>query len=255
MSITALVRAIPRSYHRCLREDEVEIDVDRARRQHREYVKALEALGARVLELPALDDDPDSVFVEDVVVVLDRHAVLTRPGAPSRRGEGESLVPFIEGFELVRMKAPATLDGGDVLRVGRFVFVGLSKRTNREGFELLAEVARAEDLEPVAVEVRGGLHLKSACTALGSSVIGRFERIDRAPFVACDLELVDAPEPMGANVLDLGAGVLVSAAAPKTAALLGERARIIELGEIHKGDGALTCMSVRFADEVRAGRR
>ena len=248
----ALVRPVPASYAACLRHNREPIDVSIARRQHAGYLSALRAAGFEVVTLAALDDAPDSVFVEDPVVVLDRHAVLARVGAESRRVEVASIAPALEDFELVRMTAPATLDGGDVLRMGDRLFVGISDRTNRAGFEVLATIARAEGIEAIAIELGGGLHLKSFCSGLGDAVVGCFDCIDRAAFG--DIETIDAPEPAGANLLDLGARVLVSAAAPKTAALVGERALIVNVDEFHKGDGALTCLSIRLTLPRRTGR-
>jgi len=247
MAGTAIVRSVPRSYDRCLREVDCSIDVEVARRQHEAYVEAIRGAGWRVVSLAPLDDAPDSVFVEDPVVVLDRHAVVANVGAPSRRGEAKSIAPSLSQRVVVTMQPPATLDGGDVLRVGRTLFVGLSQRTNRAGFEVLAAIARAEGLDPVAVPLGAGLHLKSACSPLGEGVIGRFDRVDRGPFVARGVPTLDAPEPWGANVLDLGASVLVSAAAPETAQRIGDRARVVDVSEFHKGDGALTCLSIRMS--------
>jgi dimethylargininase len=235
-----------------LREAACAIDVEVARRQHAAYVAAIKGAGWRVVALPALDEAPDSVFVEDPVVVLDRHALLANVGAASRRVEGASIEQHLVGFEIVAMEAPATLDGGDVLRVGRAVFVGLSQRTNRAGFEVLAAVARAEGLEPVAVPLGAGLHLKSACSPLADGVIGCFDRVDRAPFAERGVQTVDALEPWGANVLELGSRVLVSSAAPATARLIGERAFVVDVSELHKGDGALTCLSIRLPSKARA---
>jgi dimethylargininase len=151
------------------------------------------------------------------------------------------------------MAAPATLDGGDVLRVGHTLFVGLSTRTNREGVDALARVAHRDGLEVVTMHVRDGLHLKSACTIASASLVVYDPRVltsdDLAVFASRALELLPAAEPAGANVLALGDTVLVSAAAPRTAdalRALGLRVRIVAVGEIHKGDGALTCLSVRI---------
>lgn len=240
----ALVRPVPTSYPRCLSVHPADIDVLRARAQHARYREALGAAGVEVVELPPLEHQPDSVFVEDTAVILESIALITRPGAPSRRGEVEDLGGVFGPREVLRMTAPATLDGGDVLRVGRFVFAGLSSRTNREGFEFLRAAAERAGLEAVEVRVGDGLHLKSACSRLGEAVIGHFDRIDRAPFDARKLELIAAPDELGANVLELETKVLVSAAAPKTAKLIGSRAISVDVGEFHKGDGALTCMSI-----------
>jgi dimethylargininase len=240
----ALVRSVPSTYQQCLRSRPVEIDVELARLEHAGYVAALERAGLEVTVLPALDSAPDSVFVEDAAVVLDETVVITRPGAASRQGEGASLVPHFVGRAVELMTAPATLDGGDVLRVGQYLFVGLSSRTNIAGFEMLAAAAAREGIEAVQISVAAGLHLKSACSRLGNSVIGHFDRLPREPFLEREILLIEAPDEMGANVLELGSAVLVSSAAPKTAALAGARAIVVDVGEFHKGDGALTCLSI-----------
>jgi dimethylargininase len=152
------------------------------------------------------------------------------------------------------MEAPATLDGGDVLRIGAHLFVGLSSRTNREGVEALARVAARDGVEVVAVPMRGGLHLKSACTLASASLLVYDARLmadaELAPLLrhVNGLELLAVSEPAGANVLALGDAVVVSAAAPATASELRGRGldvRVVDLSEIHKGDGALTCLSLR----------
>jgi dimethylargininase len=244
MARRVLVRPVPSSYPRCLRTEESHIDLDRARQQHADYQAALAAAGLEVVRLPELPHAPDSVFVEDTLVVFGRRAVITRPGAPSRRVEVVGLALYLEDFETIFMEAPAKLDGGDVLRIDRRLFVGLSARTNREGMKVLESLG-AEEVVPVPVGA--GLHLKSVCSRLGTKVIGHFDRFDATPFLERGIELIPAPDELGANVLDLDTCVLVSAAAPKTAELIGERARVADVGEFHKGDGALTCLSVPLA--------
>lgn len=253
---TVIVRAPSASYARCLRANASEaIDLDAARLQHAGYVGALIETGAEVVVMQREDELPDACFVEDAAVVLDRGALLTRPGAESRRAEVPSVAAVLERHrKLHTMRAPATLDGGDVLRVANRLFAGLSRRTNDEGIAALREVAKAEGIEVVPLVVRDGLHLKSACTlAAPGLVVFDPDMIDRAAiaaFEAARLETVAAAEPAGANVLAIGDRVLVSAAAPRTAALLGARGlavRSVDVREIHKGDGALTCLSLRVA--------
>lgn len=248
----AIVRALAPSYASCLREHASEIDVARARSQHAAYVAALVEAGVTVEHAPALPDQPDGVFVEDVAVVVDRVAVRTRPGAPSRRPEGASIAPLLAHHRTLHaMRAPATLDGGDVLRIGDVLLVGRSRRTNAEGIARLAEVVAADGLRCIAVEVRAGLHLKSLCTlAAPDLVLAIPDAFDPRPVIDLGVRVQPVPEPAGANVLALGERVLVSAAAPQTAAILrahGLAPVVLELSEIHAGDGALTCMSLRLA--------
>ena len=247
-----LVRAIAARYASCLRSDPVEIDVARARSQHAGYVAAIRALGIAVSEIDPDDDCPDACFVEDTAVITGRHAVLTRPGAEPRRAE----LPAVERalsrrLQVHRMTAPAMLDGGDVLRVGAHLFVGLSTRTNREGAAWLAEVARLDGLDVTALPVRGGLHLKSALSLATDRLLVHAPEVsdDLDPLRAVGLTCLAAPEPAGANVLALGRATLVSADAPETARALEARGLTVQrvpLSEIHKGDGALTCLSLRL---------
>jgi len=254
----ALVREVPESFPECLRTDwSVGIDIGAARRQHAGYVAVLRSLGVRVQVVAADPGYPDCCFIEDVAVILDRSAVSTCPGAVSRRGEPAAVADVLGGGSAARvvhrMEAPATLDGGDVLRVDGRLFVGVSTRTNAEGVELLGRWAALEGIDVVPLEVRGGLHLKSACT-LASATLLLYDRraIDDpalSAFRAAGLECVPVDEPAGANVLAIGSSVLVSAAATRTAARLsgvGLDVRLVDVGEFHKGDGALTCLSLRL---------
>jgi dimethylargininase len=254
----AFVRPPGGAYASCLREHPVAIDVALAWRQHAGYVEALREAGVRVEVLPELPGAPDAMFVEDTAVVLDTCALITHPGAPSRRTEVASIARVLaEHRTLHTMMPPATLDGGDVLRVGRRLLVGLSQRTNRAGLGYLAAVAATDGIEIVAVTVAGGLHLKSACSLAGpETLLVREGRLDRAAIAGLAIECVEVPEDAGANVLAFADRVLVSAAAPRTAALLdarGLRPLSIELSQIHAGDGALSCLSLRLAEHARLG--
>jgi dimethylargininase len=248
-------RPISARYDHCLRSDAgATIDVAHAKTQHAGYLAVIRALGIPVELVPADDASPDACFVEDTAVVTGTHALVTRPGAPSRQGEVDAVAGALaRELEIHRMAAPATLDGGDVLRVGTRLFVGLSSRTNRDGVAALAAVAARDGLDVVSLEVRGGLHLKSACSLASGALLvydaAVMVEADVAPFRALGLDVRAAVEPAGANVLALGSVVLVSAAAPRTAQMLraeGLDVRVIDVGEMHKGDGALTCLSLRL---------
>ncbi len=148
------------------------IDVAKARKQHAAYQGCLAELGARVVSLPADAELPDSVFVEDPAVVLDEIAIIARLGAASRRPEARSLADALAPFRpLEFLREPATLEGGDVLRIGRSIYVGLSQRTNHEGVEQMRRLLAPFDYEVLAVEMRGCLHLKSACSYLGRGTL------------------------------------------------------------------------------------
>jgi len=250
--LTAIVRAVPDAYVRCLRTDPAPIDLERARAQHRGYIAALTDAGVTVLLLPADEAHPDACFIEDTAVVLGAHALITRPGAPSRRGEVGPVAAALAAHRSVHtMHAPAILDGGDVLRAGPLLFVGLSTRSDAAGARILAELAAREHLEVRTIPVAAGLHLKSAVTLVDERTLVLHDgALDPAPFTAAGLDVLRVAEPVGGNVLALGRHLLVSADAPATAALLAARGHAVtrvEVGEFHRGDGALTCLSLRLA--------
>lgn len=229
----------------------VPIDVDLAQRQWQNYVDALEDSGWTTFEVPPAPDCPDSVFIEDAVVVYGDLAVLARSGAPSRLGEitGAQEAVAAQGYRVTHIEAPGTLDGGDVLKHGGTVWVGQGGRTNAEGLEQL----RAH-LEPLGAEVIGVpltkvLHLKSAVTALpDGSVIG-YEPLVDDPSVWGDL-FVPVPEEAGSHVVLLGdERILMSASAPQSAELFRARGLdvvTVDISEFEKMEGCVTCLSVRL---------
>jgi dimethylargininase len=251
--IIALTREPARSLDACeltYRERET-IDVEVAARQHRAYCDALRACGARVLTLPRADELPDSVFVEDTAVVLDEVALMTRPGVESRRGEVGLVEKDVALLRpVVRVEAPATLEGGDVMRVGRTLYVGLSPRTNAGGAEALRRFAAPHGYKVVTVEPRGCLHLKTGCSALdGATVLANPDWVDVRAFGGQEVVAVDPAEPWAANVVRVGDSVCASAAFPRTAALLRARGydvREVEVCEFAKAEGGMTCMSLLF---------
>jgi len=229
-----------------------EIDVALAARQHAAYEALLAELGARVVSLPALPDQPDCVFVEDPALVLDEVAVITRMGAESRRAESESLAQAISEYrELRRMEAPATLEGGDVMRVGRTLYVGLSRRTNVAGIQQLARLVEPFGYWVTPSEVRGCLHLKSACCYLGNdTVLANRQSMDVDAL--CSLRILDVPadEPHAANALRIGDAVCLSASFPRTADLLRARSfdvQTVAIDEFEKAEAGMTCLSLLFA--------
>ena len=249
--LTAITREPARSLERCELSyvERRAIDAGRAAAQHREYRRALGECGARVVALPAAEELPDSVFVEDTAVVLDELAILASPGVASRRAE----VPLVEAElarhrRLVRVELPATLEGGDVLRVGRRLFVGLTPRTNRAGVEALRALSAPYGYEVVPVVPRGCLHLKTACTAVGDgTILLNPEWVDPAHFREYERLAVHPSEPWAANTARVGLHLLVGAAFPRTAELLTRRSlavRPVDVSEFAKAEGGLTCMSL-----------
>jgi dimethylargininase len=225
------------------------IDVERALAQHAAYVAALCAAGASVIVLPESPAYPDSVFVEDAAVVLDEVVVLTRPGAASRAGEPDLLAPHLAPYRpLARIEAPATLEGGDVLRVGRRLFVGLSPRTNAAGAEALRALAAPHGYTVTGVAVRDCLHLKTAVTALDEeTLLANPAWVDLGPLAGFDVVPVALEEPWAANVLRLGSTLLANAAYPRTLARLAQRGPApvpVDIGEFGKAEAGLTCLSL-----------
>ena len=234
--------------------DRVPIDFARIDAQHAAYVATLRDAGLAVVELPPLPEHPDSVFVEDAAVVLGDLAILTRPGAASRLDEPARLRPALEslGLRIASMAAPATLDGGDVLRIGRRLFVGQGTRTNADGIAQLAALAAPLGFEVVAVPLGPSLHLKTAVTALDDdTVLVDRHGVDPAVFEGMAVIDVDPTEPFAANVLRLPDALVVNAAFPATRRLVEAHARsrgiavmAVDIGEFGKAEAGLTCLSV-----------
>ncbi len=224
------------------------IDVDTARRQHANYEDALSTLGCRVHRLPALHMHPDSVFVEDTVLVLPDVAVALRPGAESRRGEVSSTIDFIQMHRPVHtIEPPGTLDGGDILTIGRRVFVGLSSRSDTNAVHQLQEILHPWNYTVHGVPIADCLHLKSAATAIDEEAIlcnpawVDAKRFDVDTVIECEPD-----EPDGANVLR-ASGQLVAGRFPRTNEKLrdaGYRVHELDLGELAKAEGAVTCCSI-----------
>lgn len=228
------------------------IDVDRARRQHRAYEEALATLGCRVESLPALDDLPDAVFVEDAAVVLDEIAIVTRPGAESRRPEAAEIAPALAKHRRVTfIQPPGTLDGGDVLRLDRRIFVGQTGRSNESGIEQLRAVAWPYGYTVTAVPVRGCLHLKSAITEVAPGVVlVNPEWIDAAAFGHVSVIEIDPGEPYAANGLFVGGRLIYPESFPRTRRRLedsGISVEPVDVSELQKAEGAVTCCSLIFS--------
>ena len=231
--------------------DRQPIDFERALEQHRAYVAALEAAGVKVAVLPAQGHLPDAVFVEDTAVVVDECAVVTRPGIESRRGETASIAEALRGERpLIEIRDPGTLEGGDVLRIGRTVFVGETQRTNAEGIRQLATALAPHEYDVIPVKLTGCLHLKSAVTYAGmETVVLNPEWIDVDLFSRWQCVPVAAEEPFGANVVVIGGTVHTAASAPRTRQkleALGFDTRELDTSEFEKAEAALTCLSLLF---------
>jgi len=231
--------------------DRAPIDVGLAAAQHRTYQQALAEAGARVIALPALDDQPDCVFVEDPVIVLDEVAVITTMGAESRRGERESLADALRPFrEIIRMQDPARLEGGDVMRIDQRLYVGLSHRTDRAGAEQLSLLLAAFGYEVIAVPLHNCLHLKSGCTHLGEGrILINPEWVDPSVLGEYTFIEVASDEPAAANAVRVRETVLLPSAYPKTAQILrsnGFKVRELDVSELLKAESGVTCSSLIF---------
>ena len=247
----ALTRPISASFARCELTylERVPIDLDRARRQHADYEALLESLGWTIVRLPPLDDQPDAVFVEDAAIALDELAVVAPMGASSRAGESRSVEQALARYlPVTRLTSPATLDGGDVMRAGRRVFVGQSRRTNAAAIEQLRRLLAPYDYEVIPVDVMGALHLKSACSVVGErTILANRDWIDLSPFAGLDVLPVDASEGWGASVLCADGHVVMPTGFPHTARLLGQQGLAVHevnLSEIRKAEGGPTCLSI-----------
>jgi len=225
------------------------IDVGRATAQHRDYCALLAACGVEVESVAVSPDHADAVFVEDTAVVLDECAVLGAMGVASRRDEVAAIAPVLRRFRSVHaVNAPAKLEGGDVLRIGRTLYVGRSARTNEHGVKALAAIATPLGYRVVPVDVRGCLHLKTACTAAADDLLlANPAWLDLAPFAGLRVVAVDAAEPFGANLLRLDDTLLASASFPRTNAqlrALGLPLHTVAIDELEKAEAGMTCMSL-----------
>jgi dimethylargininase len=250
----AITRKVSPAITRCelTHLDREPIDFELATVQHEAYERAVVALGSRVESLPAAPDLPDSVFVEDTAVVLDELAVMTRPGAASRRAEVASIERALARYRpIVSIEAPGTLDGGDVLRLGRRLFVGLSSRSNQQGIEQLRGFLAPPGYTVEGVPVTGCLHLKSAATQVAPDIVlVNRAWVDAAPFTGYTPIEIDPAEPYAANALRIGDGVIYPTAFPRTAERLeraGLRLEPVDVSELAKAEGAVTCCSLLLA--------
>ena len=234
------------------------IDLAMARRQHADYEEQLQRLGCRVRKLPAEVGLPDSVFVEDAAVVFEELALIARPGAVARRPETDSIAAVLAPLRgLSRIEPPGTLDGGDVLQVGRKVYIGLSSRTNREAVEQARRVLEPHGYEVRAVPIESCLHLKSAATRVRDhTLLVQPDWVDLDSFAGLELIETDPREPSGANALRVGGAVVYPEAYPRTRRRLedaGIRVVGVNLSELVKAEGAVTCCSLIFEESMLGG--
>ena len=226
-------------------------DYEMALRQHEKYVRALESIGLEVMVLPAAPEFPDAHFVEDTAVVTPEMAVIARPGAQSRRGEEETIEPVLAlRRPVVRIQPPGTLDGGDVLTAGETCFIGISQRTNEEGARQLGEALERSGIKWQAVSVGEGLHLKSSASHLGGNTLLLNDSLVNAPqFEQFDKITAAKTEQGAASSLLINDNLLIAGGFPETRAKLeakGYRPVELNISEMQKMDGGLTCLSIRL---------
>jgi dimethylargininase len=231
------------------------IDPTRAAQQHSTYERALGDAGYDIVRLPGLEEDPDAVFVEDTAILLGEHAVITRPGAASRAGEADHAARDLAPWFTVHRLARGTLDGGDVLRIGRKLYVGLSSRTNADGAAALRSATAPLGFAVVTVEPSQCLHLKTAVTFAGPDASGtprilvNPDWVDPALFGGVEPILTD--EPAAANCVRAGDRLILPAGNPRTAAelrRLGFHVVELDVSELQKAEAGVTCMSL-LADD------
>jgi dimethylargininase len=251
--LTAITRAVSPGIVHCeltfvAREP---INLEKAEEQHRAYQRLLENLGARVISLPAEPELPDSMFVEDPAIVLDQLAIIFPLGTESRRPEAASITQALSKFrKLACVELPGQVEGGDILRIGRRLFAGLSSRTNAEGLRQLASILSPYGYEVVSVPVTGCLHLKSAVTCIGrDTLLANRAWFDTKPLAGFEWIDVAPDEPHAANALALGDTVIFPASFPHTRDRLEARGFCVaplDISELQKAESGLTCSSLLF---------
>ena len=250
---TAITRQVSPAINQCelthiAREP---IDYERACAQHRQYEDALRALGMEVISLDSEPDLPDSVFVEDVALVLDECAIMLNPGAASRRPEVASIEKALAPYRnIFRIQPPGTVDGGDILTIGRTIYVGISGRSTEDAIEQMKAILKSRNYEVRAVRVTGCLHLKSAVTQVSEdTLLINPEWISKKDFPKMKFIEVNPSEPYAANAVLVDDAIIYPSSFPKTQAKLqaaGIRMIIVDADELAKAEGAVTCCSLIF---------
>ncbi len=246
----AILREVPDSYRSCLSTHPMHgnVNVEKAREQHRQYRNALEELGVETILLPKLNEFPDSCFVEDNAILLGKRAFITRMGASSRSEETKAIVDtLMEFFEIRDCQAPGTIEGGDVITLQDRMIAGLSQRTNMDGVRQAEEwLQRKFD----TIEARDIMHLKSYVTFVGEDTFVSTERFaDHPTLQGSKVIVVPKDEEYGANTLEVNGVVLLSSNAPNLKKKLeaeGFETETLEMTQFEYCDGALTCLSLRF---------
>lgn len=252
-NIIAIVRPVPASIGRCelTHMDRTPIDLELARTQHDDYTNTLARLGCDVVELPSLDEHPDSVFVEDPAIVLDELAIIARSGAESRRGESESVARVLADYRTCHpITAPGCVDGGDALLIGHRLFIGISSRTNEQAMEQIRSIIEPFGYQLIPVRLTDCLHLKTAATAISQdTILCNPLWADPASFDGLRTLEIDPSEPFSGNVVRVQDTLVADSAWNGTNRRLraaGFEVEDIHLGELTKAEGSVTCSSIVF---------
>lgn len=247
----AITRRISPRFNECelTHIERAPINLDIARAQHREYINALANLGCQVIELDEEPSLPDSVFVEDTAFILDEVAVITRPGADSRKPEVDSIIKALSPhLPLVHVTEPATVDGGDALVLGKNIYIGLSTRSNQAALDQLQNALGDYGYKVIGVELRDCLHLKTAISKVDEqTVLINPNWVDTSHFKNLDWIEVDPAEPFAANCLPVNGSIIYPTSFPKTRATLearGYKIQEVTVDELAKAEGAVTCCSL-----------
>jgi dimethylargininase len=248
---TAITRKVSSRFNECeiTHIDRIPIDLDVARQQHHEYIQTLSQIGCQVIELPEEQDLPDSVFVEDTAFILPEVAVITRPGADSRKPETESIIQALSSYRpLVHVSAPATVDGGDVFVLGKNIYIGLSTRSTMEAVTQLQGLLENYGYTVHGVELTDCLHLKTAVTQVDDkTLLINNKWVDPTYFSELELLEIDPSEPFAANCLLVRDVIIYPTTFPKTQEKLvqkGFKVINVNLDELAKAEGAVTCCSL-----------
>lgn len=249
----AIVRAIPNTYQDCvtIAPDKPVINVELAKQQHTDYCKTLEQLGLQLIRIDADDALPDCCFTEDIAIIFGDVAIITSPGTVSRVAETVEMEKVLTPLKNIHhLSSPATIDGGDVLKIDQKIFIGISSRTNEEAIKQVAAIINPKGYEVIGVKIWDTLHLKSVCTYVGKGCILLEEgHFDEKIFSQYDIIIVPEEEAYAANCLVVNGKVLLPKGFPKTKPLIEAKGFSViemEMSEIEKADGALTCLSIIF---------
>jgi dimethylargininase len=249
----AIVRDVPESFRESVSvlNTSHDIDLEIAKMQHLKYCNTLSKLGINIIRLDTDDSLPDCCFTEDIIAIADDIAIITNPGIQSRVAETKALEKTLSVFkDVFRITSPGTIEGGDVLKIEKTIYIGISSRTNMEGIRQFTSILEPRGYWIKPVEIRNTLHLKSVCTYLGNRRIILAEGyFDINVFSGFEKIIVPREEEYCANCLFVNNRVLIPKGFPKTKALIEAKGLIVselEMSEFRKADGAVTCLSVIF---------